>query len=123
MRFLLTFAVNALALWIVSLIVPAIKFTSTSGLIIASILISLINSYVKPVLKMITFPITIITLGLWLIFLNLFLFWFVDWIVPGFEMHGFWGSLLGIIIYSILVAIMESLVGLRDEDTDKKLSG
>ncbi len=115
MGFLLTFAVNALALWIVSLIVPSIKFTSTSGLIIASILISLINSYVKPILKLITLPITLITLGLWLIFLNLFLFWFVDWLVPGFEMHGFWGSLLGILLYAILVAIIESMVGLKEE--------
>ncbi len=111
----MTFAINALALWIVSLIVPSIKFTSTSGLIVASILISLINSYVKPILKAITFPITLITLGLWLIFLNLFLFYFVDWLVPGFEMRGFWGSLLGILLYSIIVAIMESMAGLKEE--------
>ncbi len=115
MGFLMTFAINALALWIVSLIVPSIKFTSTSGLIVASILISLINSYVKPILKAITFPITLITLGLWLIFLNLFLFYFVDWLVPGFEMRGFWGSLLGILLYSIIVAIMESMAGLKEE--------
>ena len=115
MGFLMTFAINALALWIVSLIVPSIKFTSTSGLIVASILISLINSYVKPILKAITFPITLITLGLWLIFLNLFLFYFVDWLVPGFEMRGFWGSFLGILLYSIIVAIMESMAGLKEE--------
>ncbi len=115
MRFLIKFAVNALALWIVSLIVPAIKFTSSSGLIIASILISLLNSYIKPVLQLITLPITILTLGLWAVFLNLLLFWFVDWLVPGFEMHGFWGSLLGIILYSILATIIEAVVGLDGE--------
>ncbi len=115
MRFLVLFAINALALWIVSLIVPSIEFTSTGGLIAASILISLINSYVKPVLKLITLPITLITLGLWLVFLNFFLFWFVDWLVPGFEMRGFWGSLLGILLYSIIVTIIESMVGLKEE--------
>ncbi len=111
MGFLVLFAVNALTLWIVSLIVPAIEFKTSGGLIITAILIGLLNTYVKPILKLLTLPITIITLGIWLLILNLLLFYFVDWLVPGFEMHGFWGSLVGVILYSILSSIFNSMLG------------
>jgi putative membrane protein len=69
-----------------------------------------VNTLVKPVLVLLTLPVTIITLGLFLLVLNALLFWAVASLVPGFHVSGFWAAVLGAILYSVIGWLLSMLI-------------
>ncbi len=83
-------------------IVPGITDTGWQATLLAALVWSIITLVIKPVLKILTLPITLITFGLFTFVLNALLFWFMAIIVPGFAVAGFWTALLGAFILSIL---------------------
>src|SRR5207245_4428721 len=89
MGFLLRVVVNALAIMLAASIVPGIAVDGLVSALAAAVLLGLINAFVRPVLLILTLPITLLTLGLFLLVLNGFCFWLVAWLVKGFHVAGF----------------------------------
>jgi putative membrane protein len=97
---LLRWVLSALALEIIAKIVPGID-TSFGAALGAAIILGLINALLRPLLVLITLPLTILTFGLFLFVLNACLFALAAWITPGFSVHGFAAALVGSILYAI----------------------
>ena len=102
MELLLIWVLNAVALLIVAYILP--------GITVASFWSALIAALVKPLLILLTLPITVVTLGLFLLVLNALVFWFAGSILRGFQVNGFWWALLGALIYSIISGFLSGLI-------------
>src|SRR5690606_23166821 len=98
MELLLIWILNAVALLIVAYILPGIAVASFWSALIAALVLGLLNTLVKPLLVLLTLPITVVTLGLFLLVLNALVFWFAGSILRGFQVNGFWWALLGAII-------------------------
>ena len=110
LMWLARWVMNAIALSIVSGLVPGFHVTDFSGAMVAVIVISLVNILVKPILFLLTLPVTILTLGLFLFILNALLFMLASTISPGFEIDGFGAALLGSLLYSIIGTMLQSLI-------------
>jgi putative membrane protein len=110
MRILLVWILNALALWLVTQVVPGVHIADALHALVAALVLGLVNTLVKPLLVILTLPITIVTLGLFLLVLNGLLFWAVGSFLPGFEVAGFWPGLIGALIYSLLAWALSKLL-------------
>jgi putative membrane protein len=100
-HFLLRTAVSALGLWLASRIVPGIVIDSTGTLVGAAVLLGLVNAVVRPVLVILTLPITILSLGFFLLVINAACFGLVAWFLDGFHIAGFLPALLGWVVVSV----------------------
>jgi len=100
MGFLIRVLVNALALWLATAIVPGIEARSGATILGAALVLGLINAVVRPILLVVTFPLTLVSLGLFLFVLNAFCLWLTSQLVKGFTVRGFWAALFGAIIVS-----------------------
>jgi putative membrane protein len=76
----------------------------------AALILGLINMLVKPVLVLLTLPITVVTLGLFLFVINALLFWFVGSMLTGFKVNGFWWAVIGAIVYSLISGFLTNLI-------------
>ena len=110
MHIVLRFFAVAAAVYLTVNLVPGI---SVSGgwitLLLVSLVWSVIITVIKPVLSILSLPITIITLGLFSFVLNALLFWGMELIVPGFDVAGFWPALLGSIVLSLFTWLIEKV--------------
>lgn len=111
--FLVRLLINALGLWLAEAIVPGIFIQGTGTLILAALLMGIVNALVKPVAVLLTLPITIVTLGIFLLVVNAAMFALVAWMLPGFSVSGFWAALLGWLIVSIVSWFASSFFGKR----------
>lgn len=102
MGFLVRAVVNALAIWLATEIVPGIEAPSVSTVIVAALVLGLVNAIVRPVLLVLTLPLTLVTLGLFLFVLNALCLWLTSAVVPGFQVRGFWPAFWGALIVSAL---------------------
>lgn len=110
MRILLVWLINALALIAVAYIVPSITVSSFGAALIAALILGLVNAIIRPVLVLLTLPVTIVTLGLFIFVINGLLFWFVGSFIRGFEVQGFWAGVFGSILFSIVSWLLSALV-------------
>ena len=110
MRLLLVWVLNAIALLGVAYIYPGVQVQDWKAAAIAALVLGLVNTLVKPLLVLLTLPVTILTLGLFLFVLNALLFWGVAEILPGFHVNGFWAAVLGAILYSIIGWALSTLI-------------
>ena len=110
MRILLVWLVNALALIAVAYLMPSISVSSFMAALVAALVLGLVNAIIRPVLVLLTLPVTVLTLGLFILVINALLFWFVGSILEGFHVQGFWGALLGSILFSIVSWLLSALV-------------
>ena len=110
MRLLLTWLINALALLAIKYILPSITVDSFVTALIVAVVLGLINTLIRPIFVLLTLPVTILTLGLFLFVINGLLFWAVGSFVPGFHVAGFWAGVFGAIIYSIISWALSSLL-------------
>ena len=97
--------ITALALLLAAYLVPDIVVDSLYIALIAALILGLLNAVVRPILFVLTLPITIVTLGLFIFVLNALLFWFVASFVEGFAVNGFWAALFGSVIVSVVSTI------------------
>ena len=107
---ILVWILNAVALLAVAYLLPGITVASFGSALIAALVLGLVNMLVKPVLVLLTLPITIVTLGLFLIVINALLFWFVGSVLKGFQVNGFWWAVAGAILYSIIAGLLTKLI-------------
>ena len=110
MRFVLVWVLNAIALLGVAAIYPGVQVQDWLSAAIAALVLGLVNTVVKPLLVILTLPVTILTLGLFLFVLNALLFWGVSEVVKGFHVDGFWQALVGAILYSIIGWLLSLLI-------------
>jgi putative membrane protein len=113
MRILLVWLLNALALWAVTLVLPGVQIKDPVHALIAALVLGLVNAIIKPVLVLLTLPITVVTLGLFLLVINALLFWWVGSLLPDFHVAGFWWAMLGAILYSILCSAFSTILPKR----------
>jgi len=104
--FFLTTLITALSLLVVDLIVPGVGISSFVAALLAGVSIGLVNGVVKPVLTILSLPITILTLGIFSLIVNGFCFWLASVLVPGFTVHGFWAFILGPILLSFVSTLL-----------------
>jgi putative membrane protein len=110
MGFLVRVAVNALAIMLAASILPGIAVDGIVSALAAAVLLGLVNAFVRPVLLILTLPITLLTLGLFLFVLNGLCFWLVASVVKGFHVAGFGSAMLGALVVSAVSWILTALV-------------
>ena len=101
---------NALALLLVAYLYEGVQVTGFTAAMLAALVLGLVNAVVRPVLVLLTLPVTILTLGLFLFVLNALLFWLVAEIVGGFRVTGFVAALVGSILYSLITLLTSWLL-------------
>jgi len=109
--FLLRAAISALGLWVASLLLSGIRFESTAKLAIAAVLLGVINAVVRPIAFILTLPLTLVTLGLFLFVLNAAMVGLVARLVPGFTISGFWTAMGAAVIVGLVSWLGSSLIG------------
>lgn len=110
---LLRWLINALALLALPYLVPSVHVDTLYTALIAALLLGLANALIRPLLVLLTLPITLLTLGLFVLVINGLLFWFVASFVAGFRVAGFWSAVLGALVYA-LVSWVASAVLIRE---------
>lgn len=111
MMTLLRWALNAGALMLLPEIVTSIHVSSFSAALIAAILIGLLNALIRPLLLLLTLPITILTLGFFILVINALLFWMASGLVAGFVVPDFWSAMAGAVVYSVLTWLVDLALG------------
>ena len=110
MKLLLAWVLNALALLAVAYLIPEIHVANFITALIAAVFIGLANILIKPILTVLTLPITIITLGLFILVINGLLFYAVGNLLQGFEVTTFTAGIIGAIAYSIISWLLSALL-------------
>jgi putative membrane protein len=110
-RFLITWAFNFVALWAAALLLSGIDYDGIGVLIVASLVFSVVNMFVRPLVIFFTLPLVIITLGIALFFINLFMLYLTSWIVDDFTIDSFWWAFLATIIVWLVNTILEAFFG------------
>jgi putative membrane protein len=113
MGFLLRAVITAAGLWLATQWVPGVHVDTVPMLLLAAVLLGVVNAIVRPIAFILTLPVTIVTLGLFLFVLNALMVWLVAWMVPGFHVRGFKAALLTAIIVWIVGWIGSWFIGKR----------
>jgi putative membrane protein len=109
--FLLRTAITALGLWVASEIFSGLSFDSASKLVVAALLLGVVNAVVRPLAFVLTLPLTVLTLGLFLLVLNAAMVGLVAWILPGFQIAGFWTAVGAALVVSLVSWAASSAIG------------
>jgi len=113
LRFLLFWGVNTLTLWLAGQVFNGVHFAGWQALLAAGLLFGMVNATLKPILVIVTAPITVLTLGTFLLVINAALLLLTVWLVPGFHLYGgFWRALLVALFVSVFSFIINALFGL-----------
>jgi putative membrane protein len=110
MRLLLVWLINAAALLALPYLMSSITVDSIPTALIAALILGLINTFIRPLLILLTLPATLVTLGLFIFVINGLLFWLVGSFVQGFHVAGFWSAFFGAILYSIISWALSALM-------------
>jgi putative membrane protein len=110
MGFLIRVLINAVAIYVATALVSGIRVSTTSTLILAALVLAVINAAVRPIMVILTLPLTVITLGLFLLVLNAVCLWLVTLIVPGVEVRSFGSAFLGALIISVVSWLLTRLI-------------
>jgi putative membrane protein len=113
LRFLLFWAVNTLSLWVAAQVFPSVGFEGWQPLLVSGLLFGIVNATLKPILVILTAPITVLTLGLFLLIINALMLQLTAWLVPGFHLGGaFWHAVLVAFFISVFSFLVNLLFGI-----------
>ncbi|WP_426396092.1 phage holin family protein [Ralstonia sp. R-29] len=110
MRLLAVWVINALALLLVAYLLQGIHVNGFGSALIAALVLGLVNTLIRPILVILTLPVTLLTLGLFIFIINALLFLFVGNLLSGFQVASFGAALLGSILYSVISWLLSSLL-------------
>ena len=110
MMLIVVWILNAVALLAVTFVLPGIVIGSFWSAMLAALVLGLLNTLVKPLLILLTLPITVVTLGLFLLVLNALVFWLAGSLFKGFQVEGFWWAVAGAILYSVISSLFSMLI-------------
>ena len=105
--------VVALGLWLASVLVPGIAVAGPWTLLGAALLLGIVNAVLRPLLVLLTLPVTVVTLGLFVLVINAAMLALVAWVFEGFTIAGFWPALFGAIVVSLTGWLASYLIGPR----------
>lgn len=111
--FIIRLLIVALGLWLASELVPGIEVSGVGTLLGAALLLGIVNAVVRPVFILLTLPLTVVTLGLFLLVINAAMLGLVAWVFDGFTIAGFWAALFGSIVVSITGWLASYFIGPR----------
>ena len=111
--FLLHWLVLTVALAVTAWLLPGVDISSTGALLVAALALGFLNAILRPVLVVLTLPLTVLTLGFFYLILNAVLFALASVLVSGFHVDGFWSAFFGAILMSLLSWLLGSLTGRR----------
>ncbi|MBI1397455.1 MAG: phage holin family protein [Betaproteobacteria bacterium] len=109
-RFLVFWGLNVLVLWIASHLLNGLSVDGPQALLLAGLAFGLVNTFLKPILFILTLPITVVTLGLFVLVLNALILFLVAWLVPGFVVGTFWQAVAAALVISILSFILNLML-------------
>lgn len=116
-QFIVTWLMTALALVVTAYIVPGITLDGFNAALIAAIILGLVNAVVRPLLILLTLPITIVTLGLFLLVINALSIQLVAALTSGFTVNGLGWAIIGSLVLSFVSGILDSLIGKNPDPT------
>lgn len=111
MNFLIKLVLTALAVIIAAYFLPGVSVDSFLIAVLVAVVLAVLNAILKPVLILLTIPLTILTLGLFLLVINAIIILLAEYLIPGFHVEGFWWALIFSLILSVLVSVFEALTG------------
>jgi putative membrane protein len=109
--FLLRLLITAAGLWIADQLLTGIWFTGAAALVVSALVLGFVNALVRPIIFILTFPLTILTLGLFILIVNGISLGLVAWLVPGFHVTGLWSATWGAIIVSLTSWVASHFIG------------
>jgi putative membrane protein len=119
-RFVVTWFFNIIALWVAAELIDGIGYSDNEWvLVIAALVFSLVNIFVKPLVILFTLPLVILTLGLALFFVNLLMLYLTSWIVDDFKVEGFGAAILATIIVWVVNTVLEAVFGRDERDRER----
>ena len=110
MKLIINWLINAAALYVAARLIPGVEVAGTEALLLAALVIGLVNAIVRPILRLVTFPITVITLGLFYFVLNGSMLYLAAALTPGFELSGLGAAILGALVMSIVATFLHLIV-------------
>jgi putative membrane protein len=110
MRLILLWVLNAVALLSVAYVMPSIHVASFSSALLAALILGLVNAILRPLLLLLTLPVTLLTLGLFIFVVNGLMFWLAGSMLEGFIVSGFWPAVFGALLYSIVSGVLSGLL-------------
>lgn len=113
MTLLLIWLINSVSLMAVAWLLPSIRIVDFTTALVAALVLGLVNTFIRPLLLLLTLPATVLTLGLFIFVINGLLFWFVGSFIRGFVVEGFWSGVIGAILYSLISWLLSALVSGR----------
>lgn len=113
MGFLLRVVINAAAIYFIAAILPGIEITGVLAALGAGLVLGLVNAVVRPILIVLTLPVTVLTLGLFLLVLNGLCLWLTSLVVEGFHVTGFWPAVFGALLVSVVSWLLTTFVSDR----------
>ena len=108
MKLIAKWLLSAAALLAVAHLYNGVQVTSFGSALIAAFVIGLFNTVLRPILVLLTLPVTLVTLGLFMFVINALMFWSAAGVLDGFHVQGFWAALIGSLIYSVMGMVIES---------------
>ncbi len=104
---------NVLAVGVAAYMIPAVHVEDLVALVVAAVVLAVVNAIVRPILLILTFPVTLVTLGLFLFVINALMVLLAARLVPGFEVDGFWWALAFSLVVSLVSSVLYSMAGER----------
>jgi putative membrane protein len=114
-RLLVVWLINTVALVGVAYLMPSISVSDFVTALVAAAVLGLVNAVIRPILVLLTLPVTVLTLGLFIFVINGLLFWFVGSFIEGFTIAGFWSGVFGAIVFSLISWALSALVFKNDD--------
>jgi putative membrane protein len=111
LKLLAKWLLSAAALLLVAYLYSGVQITSFAAALIAALVIGLLNAVLRPILVLLTLPVTVVTLGLFLFVINALMFWSAAGVLEGFYVRGFVAALIGSLIYSLIGVVIDSALG------------
>jgi putative membrane protein len=106
MTTLLRWCVLTVAVWAAAGIVPGVSYDDWQSLLIASLVLGILNAFVKPLLQVVAIPVIVVSFGFFLLVINALLLKFTAWLVPGFHVTGFWPAVGGSLVISLISMLL-----------------
>ena len=117
MRFLIRLVLNGIAIIVAAYFVPGLTLSGPGAALVAGAILGFVNAIVRPLLFLLTLPVTLLTLGLFIFVLNAACLGLTAAVVPGFDIESFWGALFGALIVTIVSWILNGLVFSEKKDS------
>jgi putative membrane protein len=109
--FFIRLLITALGLWVADRLLPGITITGTGSLIVSALLLGIVNAVIRPVILILTLPLTVVTLGLFVLIVNGISLAIAAWLVPGFQIAGLWSATLGAILVGLTSWAASAFIG------------